>query len=64
MFLSQGSMFQTNTFQLLVVTDEVRTYAVFNYEKMSWTSHTEAGGSADDGQGGTPAYVCQSPHFS
>ncbi|XP_018022342.1 protein mesh isoform X2 [Hyalella azteca] len=47
----------TNTFQLLVVTDEVRTYAVFNYEKMSWTSHTEAGGSADDGQGGTPAYV-------
>ncbi|KAF2368716.1 NIDO domain, partial [Trinorchestia longiramus] len=47
----------TNTFQLLVVTDEVRSYAIFNYEKMSWTSHTEAGGSADEGQGGTPAFV-------
>ena len=48
---------QTNTFQLLVVTDEVRSYAVFNYEKLNWISHTEAGGSADEGQGGTPAFV-------
>ncbi|XP_045610171.1 protein mesh [Procambarus clarkii] len=47
----------TNTFQLVVTTDEIRTYAFFNYEFMKWTSHTEAGGSTDEGQGGVPAYV-------
>ncbi|XP_068250957.1 protein mesh isoform X1 [Palaemon carinicauda] len=47
----------TNTFQLVVATDEIRTYCLFNYEYMAWTSHTEAGGSTDDGQGGVPAYV-------
>ncbi|XP_076069661.1 sushi domain containing 2 mesh isoform X2 [Oratosquilla oratoria] len=47
----------TNTFQLVVATDEIRTYAIFNYEYMTWTTHTEAGGSTDDGSGGTPAYV-------
>ena len=51
------SFFQTNTFQLVLTTDEIRTYAMFNYEYMSWTSHTEAGGSSDEGQGGVPAYV-------
>ena len=28
----------------MIVTDEVRTYAIFNYEWMGWTTHTEAGG--------------------
>ena len=34
-------VFQTNTFQSIIVTDEVRTYAIFIYEWMGWTSHTE-----------------------
>ena len=49
--------FQTNTFQAVLVTDEVRSYAIFNYEWMGWTSHTEAGGDTTEGQGGTPAFV-------
>ena len=40
-----------------MVTDEVRTYAIFIYEWMGWTSHTEAGGDTTEGQGGVPAYV-------
>ncbi len=32
---------QTNTFQAVIVTDEVRAYAIFIYEWMGWTTHTE-----------------------
>ena len=31
---------------MVVVTDEVRTYAIFIYEWMGWTTHTEAGGDS------------------
>lgn len=55
--VNTNAKYVTNTFQLVVTTDEIRTYALFNYEYMRWTSHTEAGGSTDDGQGGVPAYV-------
>ena len=48
---------QTNTFQAVIVTDEVRSYAIFNYEWMGWTTHTEAGGDTTEGQGGVPAFV-------
>ena len=37
------------------MTDEVRTYAIFNYEWMGWTTHTEAGGDTTQGEGGVPA---------
>ncbi|CAG0880442.1 unnamed protein product [Cyprideis torosa] len=47
----------TNTFQLVVATDEVLSYAIFNYEWLGWTTHVSAGGSSDQGQGGTPAFV-------
>ncbi|TRY73653.1 hypothetical protein TCAL_08799 [Tigriopus californicus] len=47
----------TNTFQSVIVTDEVRTYAIFIYEWMGWTTHTEAGGDTTQGQGGVPAFV-------
>jgi len=36
---------QTNTFQSVIVTDEVRTYAIFIYEWMGWTTHTEVSSS-------------------
>jgi len=52
-----SAMRTTNTFQAVIVTDEVRTYAIFVYEWMDWTTHTEAGGDTTEGQGGTPAFV-------
>ncbi|KAK2720563.1 hypothetical protein QYM36_004442 [Artemia franciscana] len=47
----------TNTFQAVITTDEVRTFAMFNYGYMGWTTHTEAGGDTLTGQGGVPAFV-------
>jgi len=47
----------TNTFQVVLVTDEVRTYAMFNYAWIGWTTHAEAGGDTSTGQGGVPAFV-------
>lgn len=35
---------QTNSFQMVLATDEVYTYAIFNYINLAWSSHTEAGG--------------------
>ena len=33
-----------NTFQLVIATDEIRTFAIFNYARLNWTSSNEAGG--------------------
>ncbi|XP_043267709.1 protein mesh isoform X2 [Venturia canescens] len=52
-----NSLYTTNTFQLVLVTDEVFTYAIFNYLDIQWTTHTEASGDTTRGQGGTPAFV-------
>ncbi|XP_073993823.1 sushi domain containing 2 mesh isoform X2 [Rhodnius prolixus] len=52
-----ASLTKTNTFQLVLATDEVFTYAIFNYLDIQWTSHTEAGGDTTGGEGGTPAFV-------
>lgn len=51
------SLYRTNTFQLVLATDEVFTYAIFNYLNLQWTSHTEAGGDTTQGENGVPAYV-------
>lgn len=42
---------------MVLATDEVFTYAIFNYVDMQWTSHTEAGGDTSGGEGGVPAFV-------
>lgn len=42
---------------MVLATDEVFTYAIFNYVDMQWTSHTEAGGDTTGGEGGVPAFV-------
>ncbi|KAG8035923.1 hypothetical protein G9C98_003049 [Cotesia typhae] len=52
-----NSLYKTNTFQLVLATDEVYTYAMFNYLDLSWTTHTEAGGDTTGGEGGTPAFI-------
>lgn len=51
-----NTLMKTNTFQMVVATDEVYTYVIFNYLDMQWMSHTEAGGT-DQGNGGIPAFV-------
>ena len=48
----------------MIVTDEVRTYAMFNYAWIGWTTHAEAGGDTSSGQGGVPAFVISSFSFS
>ncbi|XP_059481831.1 protein mesh isoform X2 [Neocloeon triangulifer] len=52
-----NSLYKTNTFQMVLATDEVYTYAIFNYAELQWTTHTEAGGDTTGGEGGTPAFV-------
>lgn len=42
---------------MVLATDEVFTYVIFNYADMQWTSHTEAGGDTTGGEGGVPAFV-------
>jgi len=51
------SLQKTNTFQLVLATDEVFTYVIFNYLNLQWTSHTEAGGDTTTGENGIAAYV-------
>ncbi|XP_033329743.2 protein mesh [Megalopta genalis] len=51
------SLYKTNTFQMVLATDEVSTYAIFNYLDIQWTSHTEAGGDVVLGLGGISAFV-------
>ena len=43
----QYFFFQTNTFQSVIVTDEVRTYIMNIYGWMGWTTHTEVIGIPD-----------------
>nr|XP_016998391.1 protein mesh isoform X1 [Drosophila takahashii]XP_016998393.1 protein mesh isoform X1 [Drosophila takahashii] len=52
-----NSLYTTNTFQMILATDEVYTYIIFNYAVLNWLSHTEAGGDTTKGEGGVPAYV-------
>lgn len=33
--------FQRNTFQLVLITDEVHSFAVFMYNETNWTKHTQ-----------------------
>lgn len=42
---------------MVIATDEVYTYAIFNYDLLKWSSNTEAGGDTTTGEGGVPAYV-------
>lgn len=44
---------KTNTYQAVIATDEIRTYAMFNYEQIQWLTHMDN----YDGLKGTPAFV-------
>lgn len=45
-----------NTFQAILATDETRTFAIFNYNKVVWTTGTASHGNCS-GLGGIPARV-------
>lgn len=42
---------------MVLVTDEIIGYTIWNYRELQWTAHTEAGGDTTGGEGGVPAYV-------
>lgn len=44
---------KTNTYQAVIATDEIRTYAMFNYENIEWITSLDN----YDGMKGSPAYV-------
>ncbi|XP_036324062.1 protein mesh isoform X2 [Rhagoletis pomonella] len=52
-----NALYRTNTFQMVLATDEVYTYAIYNYDLLRWSSNTEAGGDTTTGEGGVPAFV-------
>lgn len=44
---------KTNTYQAVIATDEIRTYAMFNYEQITWITHLDN----YDGLKGAAAFV-------
>lgn len=42
--------FQQNTYQMVLATDEIRSYVIFNYAYLNWTSSRESGSIS--GRGG------------
>jgi Nidogen-like len=49
-------MLQTNTFQAVLVTDGILSFVILNYEHLTWTTDTAAGGNMQ-GLYGKPALV-------
>ncbi|UYV62455.1 hypothetical protein LAZ67_2000673 [Cordylochernes scorpioides] len=45
-------LLQTNTYQLILATDEIRTYAMFNYDWIKWITHFDN----FEGMNGHPAF--------
>ena len=45
-----------NTFQAVLVTDGWRSFVIFNYDEITWTTGTASDGNSE-GLGGTPAQV-------
>lgn len=48
---------QVNTFQAVLITDGVSSFAIFNYQEISWTTGTASGGDPLTGLGGVMAQV-------
>lgn len=42
---NDSTLNRTNTYQLILATDEIRTYAIFNYFDVIWDDLTDANGS-------------------
>ena len=44
------SFFQRNTYQVALVTDEIRTFAIFNYYNITWLGSPTMGCNSADGK--------------
>ncbi|XP_074605108.1 sushi domain containing 2 mesh isoform X2 [Brevipalpus obovatus] len=44
---------KTNSYQMIIATDEIRSYAMFNYEQIEWITHKDN----YDGMKGPPAFI-------
>lgn len=49
--------FQRNTFQAVLVADDIHSFVIFNYNKIQWTTGSNSGGNTLTGLGGQPAQV-------
>lgn len=54
---SAHGFLQVNTFQAVLITDGVSSFALFNYHEISWTTGTASGGDPLTGLGGVMAQV-------
>jgi Nidogen-like len=54
--LNSFIVLQVNTFQVVLITDGVMSFVMFNYGHLNWTTGTTSGGNTL-GLGGTPASV-------
>lgn len=52
-----------NTFQTILITDGIVSFAMFNYEEINWTTGTASGGDPLTGLGGVMAQVRSSAHL-
>jgi len=46
-----SNLIQQNTYQLVIATDEIRSYAMLNYAHINWTSSSQSG-ALTGGRGG------------
>lgn len=44
-----------NTFQAVLITDEIHSFVIFNYNTIEWTTGSNSGGNSITGLGGNPA---------
>ena len=51
--------FQRNTYQLALVTDEVDTYAIYNYYNITWIGGTRQGCDPNSGKASTGNPDCE-----
>lgn len=55
---------KVNTFQAVLVSDGSKSFCMFNYGDISWSTGTASGGDPLTGLGGTTAQVVQVLGFS
>lgn len=55
---------KVNTFQAVLVSDGSKSFCMFNYGDISWSTGTASGGDPLTGLGGTTAQVLQVLSFS
>lgn len=51
------SLFKVNTFQVVLISDGVAFFSMFNYGEITWSTGTASGGDPLTGLGGTTAQV-------